>query len=142
MLLIAWNIHNNLFSRFCLPGLTLKAITLFIHIEIKSCKTPVLLKVYKNILTDLPAQLQEQRIITSPQGLASTKNSATTSHILSPFSMKETWILTCVRWPFGTIVCHFLGLVTFWIKLLFFAPRPSLSIVCPVMGRAARTWTW
>ena len=39
MLLITWNTHNSPFSRLCLPGLTFKAITLFIHIEIKSCRT-------------------------------------------------------------------------------------------------------
>ena len=35
---IAWNVHNSHFSRFSLPCLTFKHITVFIHIEIKSCR--------------------------------------------------------------------------------------------------------
>ena len=57
------------------------------------------------------------------------RKSVTTSHILSslPFSIKEAWILTWVRWFFGGLVWHSLHLLAFWIKSLFFPPVLLLS---------------
>ena len=52
------------------------------------------------------------------------RKSVTTSHTLSssPFSIKEAWILTWVRWFFGKLVWHSLHLLAFWIESLFFPP--------------------
>ena len=47
---------------------------------------------------------------------------ATTSHTPLPFSVKRAWILTWIRWFFGTVVNHLRSLLTFQIKLLFLAP--------------------
>ena len=58
-----------------------------------------------------------------------------------PFNIKEAWILIRVRWFFGTLVCHLLGLLDFWIKLLFPAPIPCLSIYWSVMHHAVLAWT-
>ena len=79
----AWNIHKNPISTLCLPGLTFKGITFYIHIE-KSCNNNCQCWRFKRPLRpDLHGQLQEQRIITFLQGLAS--KFATTSHTSSPF---------------------------------------------------------
>ena len=41
------------------------------------------------------------------------KKSTTTSPTVSPFSIKEAWILTRIRWLFGTLVCHLLSFLAF-----------------------------
>ena len=51
------------------------------------------------------------------------KKFATTNHTLSPFSIKEAWILTWIFW--GTLVHNLLHLLAFQIKSLFLAPTTS-----------------
>ena len=51
-----------------------------------------------------------------------------------PFSIKEAWILTQVRWFSGAWVHHLLGLLAFWIKSLFLAPAPRLSFIGLLCG--------
>lgn len=46
----------------------------------------------------------------------------------SPFSTKETWNLTRVRYFYGTLLHYLPGLLAFQIKSLFIAPAPRLSI--------------
>ena len=133
-----WNVHDSPFSRLCLPGLTFKGIRLFIRVEIKSCRTENnigLLEVYRNIVT-WPMWTAGS---TKDSG---TKKFAPTSHTPSPFRIKEAWILTRVRWFFGTLVHHLLGLLASPIKLLFLAPTPRLLDFWPVMQWAVWTWTW
>ena len=62
-----------------------------------------------------------------------TKKFPATSHTLSPFSIKEAWATTLVRWLFGTLANHLLSLLTLWIKLLFLALTTCLLIYWPVM---------
>ena len=50
-----------------------------------------------------------------------TKKFVTTSHTLSTFSNNEAWTLVWLRWFFGTLVPHLLGLLAFQIKVLFLA---------------------
>ena len=76
----------------------------------------------------LHGQLQEQRI-PAPRSLQQQAAP-------SPFRVKETWILTEVRWFFGTQV-HHLGLEAFWTRLQFFAPTPPFWIYCLVMLRSS-----
>ena len=54
----------------------------------------------------------------------------------TPFSIKEIWMLTWVRWFFGTLVHYLLSLLTFWIKLLFLPLWPHLLIYWPVVLQA------
>ena len=51
----------------------------------------------------------------------------------------NSWILTQVRWFFGTLVHHLLALLAFPMKSLFFAP--CLSMYWPVMQQAEWAWT-
>ena len=51
-----------------------------------------------------------------------------TSSSPSLCSIIETSTQTQARWFFGTLVHHLLGLLAFWIKLLFLAPTTHLSI--------------
>ena len=54
-----------------------------------------------------------------------TKKFVTTSHTLSTFSNNEAWTLVWLRWFFGTLVPHLLGLLAFPIKSLSLAPATS-----------------
>ena len=125
MLPIAWNIHNSPFSRLGLPGLTFKGTTLFIHIDVKSRGTEnstFLLEVYRNIVT----RLLWTAARTNDSG---TKKFVTVSYIFS-------WVRRLFE-----ILVHHLSLLTFQIKLLFFAPIPYLSTYLPVMQWAVGTLT-
>lgn len=81
------------FSQLCLLGLTFKATIHFIHIEIKSCSTKItliLLKVCKTIvIRSIWTADRTKDYPTLPRGSGSTKNSETTSHTSSYFSIKE-----------------------------------------------------
>jgi len=126
MLPIAWNIHNSPFSRLWLSRLTFKDTTLFIHIDWKVVEQRIalfLLEVYRNIVTR-PLWTAAR---TNDSGI---KKFATVGHISS-------W----VRWLFGILVHHLLGLLAIQIKLLFFAPVLHLSACLPVMRWAVRTLT-
>ena len=46
-----------------------------------------------------------------------------------------------VRWFFGTLIPHLLGLLAFWIKLLFLAPTARLSTFWPVTWWVVWAWT-
>ena len=59
-----------------------------------------------------------------------TKKFVTINYIPSPFSIKEAWILTQVRWFFGILIHHLLGLLAFWIKSLFLVPTTCLLLAC------------
>ena len=140
---IAWNVHNSHFSRVCLLGF--KGITLFIHMEIKSCRPE------NNIC--LVGGLQEHceqtyvdscknRGLSHPLwSLAGTKKFATASHMPSPFSIKEAWILTPIRWFFGTLVLHLLSLLISRIKLLSLAPTLHLLVYWSVLWWPVQAWT-
>ena len=80
----------------------------------------VLLEVYRNIVTCPPKTAARTKF-------SDTDECATTSHTPSPFSIKEAWILTLVRWFFGTLVHHLLSLLAFWIK------SPFLALTTPVL---------
>ena len=84
----------------------------------------VLLEVYRNIAT--------RATLTAPSAKDSCpKRFATTSHIPSPFSIKEVCILTWKRWFFITLVHCLLSLLAFQIKSLYLSPYVS---VCPAMS--------
>ena len=92
---ITWNIHNRPFSRLCLQGLTFKGMKemSFIEREIKRQRMEnkfVLLEFYRNVMTR--TMLTATRVKDS-----GTKKFAATDHTLSPFSIKEAWILTQVK---------------------------------------------
>lgn len=53
---------------------------------------------------------------------SSLKIFITTSHTLIPFGMREACNLIQVRWFFGTLDHHHLGLLAFQIHSVFFAP--------------------
>ena len=75
--------------------------------------------------TRTPARTRDyhisSRVFLAPRGL---QQPAT----LSPFTIKEAWILTQVKWFFWILMNHFLDLLTFWIKSLFLAPTLCLFI--------------
>lgn len=75
-------------------------------------------------------------------GDSSTKKFATTTtHTPPPFSIKEAWMLLWVKWFFGRLVGHLMGLLAFQIKSLFLAPPSRLLIDWPVVWRAVWAWT-
>lgn len=63
---------------------------------------------------------------------SNTKKFAKTNHTPCPFNIKEAWVLTLIRWLFGTVDQYLLRLLAFQIKLLFFVPTTNLSIYWPV----------
>ena len=81
------------FSSLWLPGLTFKAITLFIHTEIKSCRTENSICLIEGLqefhdLTYLDT-CKNKGLSHFLQGLPGSKKSATTSHTL-PFYYKRS----------------------------------------------------
>ena len=130
---VDWNIHNSPFSRFCLPGLTFKAVALFIHIEIKSWRREnniCLAEVYRNILTRLTWTAEREQDYTSHLVSGQCQEVCNSEAEPSPCSLKGVWILTSVRWFFGGLVHHLLHLMAFQIKQFFFAPTPLLILLC------------
>ena len=95
------------------------------RIEIKSCRTLVLLVVHNSTVT-------RPMWTTARAKNYDTEKFATTSHTPSPFRIKAAWILTWVRWFFGTRVHHLLNLLTFLIKLLFLVPEHCSLMYWPV----------
>ena len=97
MLPRAWNIHNSPFWRLYFPGLTFKSITLFLHAEIKSCRTEsdiCLVGGLQEYHNQTYGDNHMNKGLSHPlQGQAGTKKFATTSHLPSPFSIKEAWIV-------------------------------------------------
>ena len=59
----------------------------------------------------------------------------------SPFSIRETWILTQARWFSGGWVHHLLCQLTFSIKSLFLFPTSRLSTYWPVGWWTVWVWT-
>ena len=59
----------------------------------------------------------------------------------SPFSIRETWILTQARWFSGAWVHHLLCQLTFSIKSLFLFPTSRLSTYWPVGWWTVWVWT-
>lgn len=55
---------------------------------------------------------------------------------LSPFSVKQAWILTQPRWFLGIWVHHYFDLPAFQTKSLFLAPTTHLLIYWPVLQEA------
>ena len=96
---IAWNVQNSHFSRLSLPYLTFTRITVYMHMEIKSCR------IENNVCSvgrftgiswpDLHKQLKNKGLSHHLWGLANTKKFATVSHSPSRFGVKEAWILIC-----------------------------------------------
>lgn len=88
-----------------------------------------------------------RKIITRPTWTAartkdsSTKKFAATNNTCSNFIIKEAWVLTWVRWFFGTLV-HHPSLLAFQIKLLFLILTTHLLIFRTTMWGAVRAWTW
>ena len=97
MLPRAWNIHNSPFWRLCFPGLTFKSITLFLHTEIKSCRTEsdiCLVGGLQEYHDQTYGDNHENKGLSHPlQGQAGTKKFAATSHLPPPLGIKEAWIL-------------------------------------------------
>lgn len=132
MLPVDWNIHNSPFSSFCLPGLTFKAVTLFIHIEINSCRREnniYLAKVYRNILTRLTWTAKREKDYTSYVESDQRQEVCNNEPEPSTCSLKEVCILTSVIWFFSRLVHHLLHLMAFQIKLFLFAPTPLLILL-------------
>ena len=96
--------------------------------------TLVLLEVYRNIITR-PTRT------TARTKDSSTKKFAATNHTPSNFIIKEAWILTWVRWFFGTLV-HHPSLLAFQRKLLFLILTTDLLIFWTTMWGAVRAWAW
>ena len=117
-----------------LKTLTFKCKHFSIHIVIKSCRTE-----NNNYLVGGLQEHCDQTYMDSCKN--STKMFAATSHTRSLFSIKDIWILTWVRWVFGTLVHYLLSLLAFQIKSLFLAPTTRLSIYWPVVQWAVRVWT-
>ena len=90
-------VHKSPFSRLCLPGLTFKAISLFVHIEIKICRTE------NNIclLEGLQEHCEQTYVFSCKikglshpfQGLANTKKCVITSPPLSLLVQKKSEFL-------------------------------------------------
>ena len=62
-----------------------------------------------------------------------TKKHATTNHLSFLFRIREAWNITQIKWFFGTLVHHLLGLLDFRIKLIFLVQMPYLFIYWPII---------
>ena len=87
------------------------------------------LGVYRNFVTRLTWTAPRTKY-------SSTKKFADTNHTPLPFGIREVWILTWVRWFFGTVVHHLLSLLAFQIKSLFLVSVSRLPIYWPVLQQA------
>ena len=84
------------------------------------------MEVYRNIVTRPTWRATRMKhFVTKIFAIATT----------SPFSIKEAWILTWVRWFFGTLVYHLLGLLGSQIVSI---PGPNISslslLACHVLS--------
>ena len=105
-------------------------------------KTPIfLLEVYKHVPTRpiWKAERTKNYHTHNGQDLANTKKFAATRHNPFPFSIKNVWILTWVKWFFGKVVHHLLSLLALQIKLLWYSLPQSLISFISLMACHAKS---